>query len=772
MNEDIPFSTVLLLQKEDSSMIKGTISTEAGTYLFEDIATGNYFLQSSFVGFEKTFSPSFLLTKNTIAPLMTLREGSELSEVVVRENKPLYVNEIDRTVINVASSLVSAGGTALEILERSPGVIVNRQSNSIALVGKSGVVLMINGKISYMPAAAVVQMLQGMSADNIESIELITTPPAQFDAEGNAGYINIILKKRLDEGFNGTYSLSAGYGKGLKTNDNLTLNYRKGKANLFGTYSYVQQNGFQPFEFERDYLRNGQDISIFTMASRDTKQENHNLRMGMDFDVSKKTVLGFLFTGYQNAWAMNSLNQGATKVNNVKDSSVEVKNSETNTWSHLGANFNLTHKFSDKNYVSYDIDYLNYDNSNPNNYTNSFFNNNDNLASTSMTRSTKRTPLYTWVSRLDFHNVLGTKGSIDYGVKGSYNNFENRVEVQNQKENSWVTDKTLSSSSFLNETILAAYSSMDYQFNNKTSLKAGLRYEHTDSELETETGEKLVDRNYGLFFPTFYISHKVNKNLSMNWAYNKRITRPTFNDLAPFVILLDPNTFISGNAAIQPAISNSVKYALSYKSLFVSLDYSHQKYSIANFQQFYDDVNDRFVFSAANLDYTNTFSATIAAPLKVNKWWNMNNNLILLHQKVKSSIYVNPLEFSVLTYQFNTTQSFRISDKLMAEGTTFFSGPSFFGTYKVKPFYGINLGMQYKLKSDKGSLRLALTDLAESIKYRTEISVPSENFSSRNVWDFSNRTLMLTYTSSFGRKEIKSSRGRQGGATEERARVN
>jgi hypothetical protein len=366
-------------------------------------------------------------------------------------------------IINVSGSIVSAGGTALEILERSPGVSVNRQNNSIALTGKTGVVVMINGKISYMPMNAVIQMLQGMSSDNIETIELITTPQAKYDAEGNAGYINIVLKKKMDEGLNGTYTVSAGYGKGFRTNDNVGLNFRKKKLNIFGTYSYVLQNGVQPFSFGRDYVRDGNNVSIFSEATRPWSQENHNARLGVDYEITDKTLIGIQVNSYHNVWLMDAFNQSTTKINNAIDSYVELNDVESNTWKHIGANFNLNHKFSDKSNVSFDVDYLNYNNNNPNDYANSFFNANKELVSKSTTNSTKVTPLYTWVSRLDFRNTVNEKVGLGYGIKGSYNNFENAVAVQNREDNQWISDPSLTSSSFLNESILAAYVDFDYK---------------------------------------------------------------------------------------------------------------------------------------------------------------------------------------------------------------------------------------------------------------------------------------------------------------------
>lgn len=190
----------------------------------------------SYVGYQIAYSTPFYLDKDYTVVTLILIEGENLDEVYIEAKNPLYEQKVDRMVIK--NSIASSGGTALEVLERSPGINVNRQSNSISIAGKEGVMVMVNDKISYIPASSLVQMLQGMSSDNISSIELITSPPANFDAEGIAGYINIILKKRTDLGLNGSYSFSRGYGRGVTNNDNLNFNYRKNNINIFGSYGF------------------------------------------------------------------------------------------------------------------------------------------------------------------------------------------------------------------------------------------------------------------------------------------------------------------------------------------------------------------------------------------------------------------------------------------------------------------------------------------------------------------------------------------------------
>ena len=251
--ETIAFATVVIYDKNRKS-IGGVISGDQGDFEIENIPAGKYTVEVQFIGYDNYIKELEIKSSATEMDLGTIaitNIGQSLDEVTIKADKPLFVQKVDRTIINVQSSILSSGSTALEVLERSPGVLVNRQSNSISLVGKQGLMVMINGKISYMPQASIVQMLEGMSSDNIESIELITTPPANLDAEGNAGFINIVLKKQQDVGVNGSYSLSAGVGNGTTTQDNINFNYRKNKINLFGNYSFLRRSQKQVFKFIR-----------------------------------------------------------------------------------------------------------------------------------------------------------------------------------------------------------------------------------------------------------------------------------------------------------------------------------------------------------------------------------------------------------------------------------------------------------------------------------------------------------------------------------------
>lgn len=770
--EPIAFANVLLFKASDTTLVKGTLAQENGLYTIENVTAGKYLVQGSMIGYKSIYSEPFDLNFDYKVETIVLSGFESLDEVTVVASKQLFEQKVDRMVINVESSIVSSGGSALEILERSPGVLVNRQSNGISLAGKDGVVVMINGKTSYVPASSIVQMLEGMSADNIESIELITTPPANFDAEGNAGFINIKLKKRTDLGLNGSYSLSAGYGDGETTSDNINFNFRKNKINLFGSYSFSLDKRSQIMSTSRQYEEDGNQLFTKTVTNRDPRQRNHNVRLGFDVQATEKTIAGILITAFDNRWSMDAYNESFDTENGVPTSYVDLDNQEINHLKHYGANFNIKHNFTKDKFISFDLDYLNYEFNNPTDYTNSFYDEDRIFLNEELLRSRKKTPLNTWVSKLDYSNKVSDKLKLEFGIKGTKNDFENDVSIEDLVDNVWVVDPSLTNMSVLDEKIFAGYGALDYSFTEKTSIKFGLRYEYTDTVLDTDTEGTVVDRQYGEWFPSVFLNRKFNDDLSMNVSYSRRITRPTFNDLAPFIIFFDPNTFLSGNASLQPAISNSAKYAINYKSYFLSFQYTNEDSSIANFQEYIDEETGRLIFEASNLDFTKTFTTTLGFPLKINNWWRTQNNLTYVKQKVRAFYNEEPIELSLGNFSANSTHSFKISNSFSTEVSGFYAGPGFFGTAKYNEVYGLNLGFQQKFSDKWGTLKFSINDLLDSIEFTGGTDLPEQNIKTENLFDFSNRTFTLTYSRNFGNQKLKSKRDRATGSEEERRRVN
>ena len=773
-SEPVSFANVILFNAIDSSLVKGSISDEKGRFEISNVRDGTYFLEVSMMGYMNVRSPGFDLRGGSARQMeeIVLSEQILLDEVVVNVEKPLYEQKVDRMVINVESSILAAGSTALEVLERSPGIIVDRQSNTISLVGKSGVTVMINGKISYLPQESIVQLLEGTSSDNIESIELITTPPANLDAEGNAGYINIVMKERTDLGLNGSYSLSGGYGNGATTNNNINFNFRKNRLNVFGNYSFLYRTQGQVFSFSRQYFDDSQDlIMVKSVSDRDPIQRNHNYRIGMDYEISDKTIIGMLLSGYDNKWTMDAVTQSAQMTNQQPSGSVTVYNDERNQWSNISANRNIKHNFKKDGYVSADYDYLHYENENPTNYFNEYFDAEGDFLFDEIVKSDKLTPIDIQVIAGDYSNQLNDKLKLEFGVKGAFSKFGNDVSVEVLEGDEFVEDPTLTSKSDLNERILAAYSSVNYKFSEKLAGKFGLRYEYTTSLLDSDKEGVVVDRKFGELFPSAFLSYSVNDTLSFNGSYSRRISRPGFTQMAPFVICFDPNTFYAGNPAIQPAISNTFNVGVNYKSYVFSAQYTREEGTISRTADF-DEELERVIFVAVNFDEVSTFSFTFGAPVRISSWWNTQNTLILLHRTVQNETEDDFVKTDQFSYNFNHTSSFTMGDSWTSEINFNYSSESVFGPNTIAANYAMNIGIQKKISEKWGTLRFNVNDVFESRLFQIRADVQGQDVVSDNKLDFSNRTFLLTYTRSFGNKKLKESRSRRTGAEEERRRVN
>ncbi len=768
-------ATVLLLHAKDSSLVKGTLTAPSGRYSFKEISPGNYILSSSFTSFRQVFSPAFVLVdkiETTVEALQLLKKENEMKAVVVSAKKPLFEQKIDRMIINVASSVTNAGSSALEVLMRSPGIIVDQQNNSLSMNGKDGVVIMINGKISRMPISAVMQMLAGMSASNIEKIELITTPPANFDAEGNAGFINIVMKTNTQLGTNGSYSLTAGYGRRAVGAASINFNHRAGKWNLYGDYSFARTGMLTVFSFYRKVMQGSKSIETLADTDRDAVRRNHNGRLGLDIDLSKKTTLGFLFSTFSNLYKMESVNTSYITVNSKLDTTIIIDNAEEHPISNYSGNVNLYHQISPDDRVALNLDYVYYNDANDVNYFNKYYDGTGKFLYDDLTRSYKTTPIRFWVGSADYIKKLSGKINMELGLKATFSDFTNDVRVEREKQNMWAIDQSLTAIHFLKENIYAAYSTFSINFNKTTAGKAGLRYEYTNSNLESETVKNIVDRHYGKFFPSLFVSHALSEKQSVNFSYTRRITRPTFNDMAPFVYFVDPNTLFSGNPALQPAIANSLKADYLVNRIIFSLTYTNETSPITNFAPRVDSITNKQTLAAENQKDRKIGSFNISLPIRVNNWWSMQNNISGLWQELNAIYKAEPLQIVQKTASLNSSQTFTFPKSYTVELRGYVQSGGLFGIYQLKPFASMDFGVQKKFDGDRSSLRFNISDIIGVPHFKPSVNLPEQNLIVSGNLQFTNSFFRLTFTHNFGNTQLKENRARATASEEEKQRVN
>lgn len=774
-NKPLSFANVLLLYQKDSTIVSGVMATEEGTYNLTNFKPGNYILGVKMLGYKPTFSSPFEISNSNVhihnEAIFVEENSQQLDDIDVVAKKPLYELKIDRMVVNVENSVTSAGNTALEVLEKSPGVIVDRQNYGLSLSGKSGVIVMINGKQNRMPISAAVQMLDAMSADNVKRIELITTPPAKYDAEGDAGIINIVLKKNDAFGTNGSFTLGAGYATHERFNGNLNLNHHAEKVNYFGLYNASYNNGYSEIFTNRKINQSGSILETDAKSFRDPHVIFQNVRFGIDYTVSSKTVLGVLFTGYLRNWENEAINEIYYSRDDDIFARSEMETVALNRSTQGMVNINLRHNFKEDDYLDINFDYLHHNINNPSYYKVKNIDEEGNSESGEEIDSEKETPINIYVGMIDYTNQLSPKVKLEVGVKSTFSNFLNDVSVSYLNSGVWEISDELTNEYWLKENVSAVYSSVSYKLNEKTSLVAGLRYEYLNSVLSSATEHGIVDLHYGKLFPTFYLSRKLNENNTVQFAYSRRIDRPTFNQLAPFVLLLTPETFVKGNVSLVPAFSSIVKADYQFKSIMFTLSYTETKDAISRFQPKIDEEENIQYISSSNIDSRKNFSAMLAFPINVTEWWRMQNNVSWVKYKIVTGYEGQNLDIENSSYRFNSIQTLDITKRLSLEFSGFYQSLRMNGIVERKPFGKVDIGLQMKFKNESSRLNLNFSDVFKTNVIRSSANVPELNIDTNNRLYFGSRRVMLTFSHNFGSTTVKAARKRKTGGEEESKRI-
>lgn len=772
-NAPLPGASVLLLNATDSSLAKGNVSNPDGTFKLEGINGGNYLLRVTMIGFADYQSSGFPLenTGSMAMPTVVLSESaSELKEVQVVAKKPLFEQKIDRLYVNVAASSVNAGGNALEVLQRSPGILVNKQSNSISMSGKQGVIIMINGKVSQLPPDAIISLLEGMLADNIERIELIHTPPASFDAQGSAGVINIVLKQTADAGLNGGYSVNGGYGKREKYGAGLNLNFRKGKLNLFGNYSLQFDHNPQVFTNYRAIRRDGNFIETDGSSDRSPDLWTQNGRFGADFQLTPKTTIGVIGTYFDRYWDMDAQNEILHRTDAVHDSTTRMFTKEINHWHSLAGNFNVLHKFNDKQTLSFDADYIDYYIHNPSDYR--FFTayNNGENSSEQQLRLSKDTPINIAVGKADYTQTFKKETQLEAGVKFAQSNFDNDVRVENLETTGWVADSMLTSRFKLTEDIAAAYSTISFKLNEKTDMKIGLRYEYTNTNLGSKEEPNVVDRQYGNWFPSIYLMRKINEEQGINLSYSRRIFRPGFTQLAPWLIFYDPSTVSGGNPSLQPAFVHAIRADYRYKIFNLTVEYNKETESMRDLPHVDVENNSHFTYPENN-GSTQTVYALLNFALQPTKWWETQNNIFVAWQGFEVKLEGTNYDYDSYLTGFNSNHSFKLPGKFSIDLSAQYITANRWGATKYRPNGSLNIGISKELGEKWGKLSLNVTDIFLTNNFRGTTRQDELNLFVKSGYLQAERVFMLTWSNKFGNRKLKEARNRAGGAEEERRRL-
>jgi len=637
-------------------------------------------------------------------------------------------------------------------------------NNAISLSGKTGVRIMINGKLSKLPMEVVVQMLAGMNAENIERIELITTPPSRYEAEGDAGMINIVMKQSTDQGTNGNASAFTGYGRDLKYGGSLNMNNRSKKLNVYGDFNTRQDYNIMYWDTQWSAPFNNETRETISKNNRPGYLGTISGNIGAEWQIGKNTTLGGSFGVFDRKWDMDANAIVTQNIDQSLSSTVNMNTVEENDWIQYISNANVNHKFNEGWDMTFNLDNINYSSQNPTTYRQDYFDSNGSPTNTEYLRSRKDTQINIWTHSLDMIGKLSDKVSIEFGGKASFSNLNNDIIVDSYQDPNWVVDPGLTVFASMYENIFAGYTSTNIRATQKLDIMMGIRYEHTITNIDTDVQPNAVDRNYGKWFPTIFLNQKINDNNSFVLSYSRRISRPSFFQLAPFVIFNDPNNFYSGNISLLPAFTDALKAEYRHKTFLVSLNYSYDKNSISIFQpQVTEDSKQ--VSTAQNLAYRQNLGLVVTFPIQFTKWWEIQVNATGGMTSMRANYLDSPIEISVGSFTANAVQKFTISKSITAEITAAYRSKQYWGVMELKGYGTVDLGLEKRFPHS--SLRLSYTDIFETSNWNFNTYIESQNLRSKMAVDWETTIFTVTYTFNFGNGILKGANKKSGSSDEQ-----
>lgn len=764
-NKEIAYADLILKESENSKIVFHTQSNLVGDYLI-NYKPGKYTLECSILGYESTSQEMVLGEKPQVLNISLTESKVNLDQVTVSAHKITLERKIDRLVMNIKNAITNTGSSVLEVLEKSPGITINQQSGSISMAGKEGVVVMINGKQQYLKNQALIQFLAGLNAQSVDKIELINTPPAGFDAEGAAGFINIQLLKAENDGTKSDLAMTFGTYMGHLGKLDYGLHFNKGRFNTSVLISSSINNQTQEFNFYRDLNIDGKKLTTHAFNDRHPTIFNNNVLLNAGY-TSGKHHLNFNLNGYRNNWYLKSYNQTSNKILSSLQDSAYTRITETNRWSHFGANVSYQYQINSKNSIKVQYDKLFYNTYNPSHYYNTFFKPNE--RSTNEIAIDKTTPIHINVVKADFTSTLSKKVKWEFGVKLTNSMLYNKVGASILTNNQWEVNNNYTQDAKLNESIYGVYQSMDWNISNKLITKAGIRYEYSTTKILNTDNTVVVDRYLGRLFPSLNLSYYIDNKSSIGLSFSSRVNRPTFNDLAPFVFINDPNSFTTGNTNLQPTISNSIKADYKIKSFLISLQQSFDKNILAIFTPKYDQSLNATIYQTRNFENSKTTSLTLSNFFTITKNWNSIVNLTAAYGKINGIYEERQIQITRTNATIMYINNFALSPKFSLELASMFNSGGFLGAYVVKPFGFMNIGLRKKLPNGN-TISLNGNNVLNTMPMRFSFTDPYLNNTYSLKMYFSRPQVSISYKHSFGNNKVKA--GNTNITSEERARIN
>jgi iron complex outermembrane recepter protein len=768
--ESAPFVAVVLLNK-DSVIIKTDVAKDNGSFSFLNVKEGEYRIATSSVQFRQYLSPRFSYVANTSHDLGNIALSAsvqELREVQITAAKQMVEIHPDKTVFNVQGTINSAGNDGMDLLSKAPGIMVDNNDNLIVM-GKSGVLIYIDGKRVQLRGDDLTAMLRSIRSENIDAIEVITNPSAKYDAEGNAGIINIKLKRDANLGLNGSVVLGGSRDIQNRFNAGLTLNNRTRKTNVFGSYSFYDNTGENHFDMDKKV--NG---FLLENKSRDTwNNVGNDIRLGADYFINKQHTIGVLATG--SIIDRSNKTRARTPIidfsGNTAPQVLVARN--TQQFDTQNKNINVNYQYTGKkSTLNVDADYGRYDNVSDNYQPNIYY---DEMEETEISRNANKndrdTEIRIQTLKADYE-ITAAKGKIGAGFKLSSVNSQNTLLFFNEEGGELVYDPTRSNTFEYTENITAVYVNYNRKFGEKTSMNAGVRSETTHSlgELVAKTNieNEPVERTYSNLFPSLGLTYELDKKNKMGVSYSKRVDRPNYQNLNPFEFKLDELTFMRGNPFLKPQYTDNYQLTYSWNSkLNMMFSYSITHDFFAQVMQSTGEKGSLMI--TKNLADGENIAGNVSYPVDVTDWWNIRGNVNVYYSAYDA--YLDGVNFNldVVAYNASFQSTITMPKEFKLECSAWYNSPTIWrGTIKTNAMWSSTIGVRKGIFKN-GQLSASVNDV-----FNTQRWYMHSDFGGMQVdgtGRFSFRRVIVGFNYRFGNQKVKASRNRKSGLEEEKNRL-
>lgn len=764
--DSIPMAgaTILLLNPVDSTYIIGTVSDLNGRFEFINLYPNNYLLSFSMMGFRKINLPQQVgqNTHDELGDIVLEEDSYLLSAVTVTGKRSPVKIEPGKMAIHLSSALLSTDGNILDALRKLPGVIVQNDGTMI-LNGKSGANVMIDDKVTYLSGEDLINYLRSIPANSVENVELISQPSSKYDASSSSGIINIQRKKIKEQGINLAVSSGLERGKYTRGNESLTLNFRHNQLNIYADYSNSWGKDFIELSVSGHYLN---PVTLTPLELRkdlasdiDRQYKGHHIKTGVDYDLSDQIAVGaYLSSSWLNRYKKEVTISDFFNHDKVQsDSTLTALSTPHYRYVNITGGANVRYKFAKAGKWDASFDYQLFDQEDVQLLESVFRIGSSQLREDTLSGKING-DIKIYSGQMNLSYDLSEKFALTAGLKSVFVNIGSHVLYKNRMMGDWQEDSNLSRNFDYKENIHAGYFQLNSKWSSRFLTEIGLRLEKTDtrSHYSSTIQDSTFSKSYRQIFPTLMAQYQLSDNHGLSMAYGRRIVRPNYRNMSPFVEVRDQFLYEKGNTELKPELIDNIEISWLFKKRYsFNVFYAHRKNPIS--LSFLVEDNNRVLIIPLNLSSNNSLGLRVGLNnLQPFKWWTAHINGSLTYKQFDWMTAGKILKNEVTTPVLHISNQFALPHGWGGEALGFYSGEMIEGQTRIEPLWTISLGVRKNLFNNKISLYIYAHDVFHSNRPRISVESSYLYYTSREKNDSRMIGISLSYRFNCG-KEIKKS---------------